>query len=64
MTLAEYLEKHGLSDKEFAEKSGLHFTEVWNYRTGRRQPRAKNVAAIEKATNGQVRAKDFAASAA
>lgn len=59
MRLADYLEKHGLSDKDFAVRTGLHYTEVWNYRTGRRQPGAKKVAAIEQATDGQVRAKDF-----
>jgi transcriptional regulator with XRE-family HTH domain len=59
MRLADYLKKHGLSDKDFAEKTGLHYTEVWNYRTGRRMPRADKVAAIEKATRGAVRAGDF-----
>lgn len=59
MKLADYLRKHGISDKTFAEKAGLHFTEVWNYRTERRMPRADKVAAIEKATGGEVRAKDF-----
>lgn len=63
MRLAAYLKKHGISDKAFADLTGLHFTEVWNYRTGRRQPRADKVAAIEAATKGQVRAKDFATAA-
>lgn len=61
MKLADYLRKRGISDKAFAEKTGLHYTEVWNYRTGRRQPRANKVAAIEEATRGLVKAKDFAA---
>lgn len=61
MTLAQYLERHGLSDAEFARKTGMHRTEVWNYRTGRRMPRADKAAAIEKATKGQVRARDLAA---
>lgn len=59
MTLAKYLERHRLSDAEFAEKAGMHRSEVWNYKTGRRQPRAKHVAAIEEATRGRVRAKDL-----
>lgn len=59
MRLASYLKKKGLSDKAFAALTDLHYTEVWNYRTGRRMPRADKVAAIEKATKGRVRAKDF-----
>ena len=60
MTLDAYMKKHKLSDAEFAEKTGLHRTEVWNYRTGHREPGAKKVALIEDATRGQVRARDFA----
>lgn len=59
MRLSDYLKKKGLSDKAFAEMTGLHYTEVWNYRTGRRLPRADKVAAIEEATRGRVRARDF-----
>lgn len=62
MRLEAYLKKHKLSDKAFAELTGLHYTEVWNYRTGRRLPLADKVAAIEAATKGQVRAKDFSKS--
>lgn len=63
MRLADYLKKHGLSDKQFAEKAGLHYTEVWNYRKGRREPLARKVALIEKATGGKVTAKDFSRAA-
>lgn len=59
MKLARYLKQQGLSDAEFGTRAGLHRTEVWNYRTGRRMPRADAVAAIEKATKGDVRARDF-----
>lgn len=63
MTLDAYLKKKGLSSVAFAEKTGLHRVEVWNYRTGRRQPRSDKLALIEKATRGSVRAKDFSKSA-
>lgn len=64
MTLAEYLEKNKLSDEDFAQRIGAHRTEIWNYRTGRRMPKADKVAAIEEATGGEVRAKDFISDAA
>jgi hypothetical protein len=61
MTLDEYLTSKRLSAAEFGRSCDppLHRTEVWNYRTGRRLPRADKVDAIEKATQGQVRAGDF-----
>lgn len=59
MKLEAYLKMAKLSDSEFADRLGCHRTEIWNYRTGRRMPRADTAAAIEKATKGRVRAKDF-----
>lgn len=63
MRLADWLLRHQMSDADFARRIGSHRTEVWNYRTGRRMPRADKVADIERATRGEVRAKDFRESA-
>lgn len=61
MRLSDWLEKNKLSDAAFGArcKPSMHRVEVWNYKTGRRIPRADKVAAIEEVTRGQVRAKDF-----
>ena len=64
MRLADYLKRNRLSCAEFAARLGIHRTEVWNYKTGRRQPRADKVALIEEVTRGKVRAKDFYRTAA
>lgn len=64
MKLEAYLKKAKLSDAEFAAQLGCHRTEIWNYRTGRRMPRADKAAAIEKATRGVVTSKDLAVKAA
>lgn len=64
MKLDAYMKKAKLSDADLAARLGCHRTEVWNYRTGRRQPRADRVAAIEKATGRVVTSKDLAVRAA
>lgn len=59
MTLADYLEKHEISDAAFAKRTGLARNVVWAYRKREREPRAAHVAVIERATQNKVRAKDL-----
>ena len=46
MTLASALKRLNLSDTEFAAAAGLHRTQVWSYRVGKRNPGSTNAQAI------------------
>lgn len=61
MTLDAYLKKHGEADAAFGArcKPRLHRTEVWKIKKGHRKPRSDKVAAIEAATDFQVKARDL-----
>jgi hypothetical protein len=62
VTLAEYLKREGLSDKEFGEKRcrpRLTRIEVWKLKSRLHNPRADKVAAVEHGSRGRVTAKDL-----
>lgn len=58
------MEKAGLSCREMADRCRqygvrCHWTDIWNYREGKRMPRADKVEAIRKASGGKVTSKDL-----
>lgn len=64
MTLAAWLAKTGTTQQQFSDLSGIPQHLISRYATGKRHPMARNILAIEKATNGQVSLKDWARHAA
>lgn len=60
MRLDEWMRRNKVSCAEFARRIDAHRTEVWNYATRRRAPRAARIVAIQKVTRGKVTAADFA----
>jgi transcriptional regulator with XRE-family HTH domain len=54
MTLHDWLEKSGMTQQEFAEKSGIPQPLVSRYSSGKGRPHLENALAIERATDGQV----------
>lgn len=59
MTLHEYLQQHGLTQVEFARRLNIRVSTLNGWRMGRRFPRAHDLAAIERETQGAVTARDF-----
>jgi ribosome-binding protein aMBF1 (putative translation factor) len=59
MKLAEWLDRHGWSNDDFAQAIGRHRTDVYRYRRGQHMPRAEIIAAIERVTHGAVTATDL-----
>ena len=59
MTLAEYMDKYDLLDREFAEEIGTHRPQVTIWRNGRVTPTFENMVRIFEATNGEVTPNDF-----
>lgn len=59
MTLDQYLRDQGLSLTAFAASIGRKPSQVHDWRSGRRTPRAEALADIQRATNGAVTAADF-----
>lgn len=62
MTLAEYLEAHGMSQTAFAETSGVPQQDISKYLRGR-LPRPERIRQIQEATNGAVALADWYAPA-
>lgn len=54
MTLHDWLEKTGMTQLEFSEKSGVPQPLVSKYAAGIRRPHLDYAIAIEKATGGKV----------
>ncbi len=61
MELSLYLKSHNVSLTALAQAIGVRVTTLHGYKDGRRKPPPKVIAAIEKYTDGAVRAADFVA---
>lgn len=61
MNLKEYLKANEITSETFAKSLGFSHGGVLKWITGERFPRPRVLAKIEKETNGQVTANDFAA---
>lgn len=59
MTLNEYLNKHGLTQSEFAVALGVTQGAVWHWLSGRKPVSAESCIAIERLTAGEVRCEDL-----
>jgi transcriptional regulator with XRE-family HTH domain len=59
MHLAEWLQKNGVSQDEFADRIKCDRTSVTRYVNGRRMPRREVLARIVAETSGAVTANDF-----
>lgn len=59
MDLAAYLEKHGISQEQFARTIGVSQGLVWQWLDGRTRITAERAVQIEKKTAGKVRRKDL-----
>lgn len=59
MQLGAYLNKHGISEKDFAAKIGTTHVSVNRYVNARRIPTRRIMTVIEKETGGAVKAQDF-----
>ena len=59
MNICEYLQKHDLSQDEFAKKVGVSQGLVWQWINGKTKVRAERVAGIEEATNGEITRHDL-----
>lgn len=59
MTLAAYLEKHGLTQAEFGRRVGMSRLVISRYARGIRFPRPSSIKAIQEATRGKVKFDDY-----
>ena len=59
MLLSEWLDRHGITNEDFAQAIGRHRTDVYRYKRGQHMPRAEIIAAIERETRGAVTATDL-----
>ncbi|MDG3439377.1 helix-turn-helix domain-containing protein [Nitrospirillum amazonense] len=59
MTLADYLQAHGLTAAEFARRIGRSRSTVARWCTGQRHPDAAAMRAIMEETGGAVMPNDF-----
>jgi transcriptional regulator with XRE-family HTH domain len=59
MTLSEYMAEIGLKDEPLAKMIGVERSTVTKLRLGTGKPSFKTLIAIERVTNGKVRASDF-----
>jgi DNA-binding transcriptional regulator YdaS (Cro superfamily) len=59
MTLAEYLKQNAITLTAFAASIGENIPTVHGWISGRRNPKLAALVAIERATDGAVRAADF-----
>jgi DNA-binding Xre family transcriptional regulator len=63
MKLAEYMAETGLKDKPLSKMVGVERSTVTKLRLGMGKPSFKTLIAIERVTDGKVRAADFAGEA-
>lgn len=54
MILKEYLQKSGTSAERFSVRSGVPFSSLYAYMSGRRKPSQSAAEKIEKASQGKV----------
>lgn len=59
MTLKEYLSAVGMTHAEFAEKIGIHRSNVSRFCSGDRRPDLTTLQRIYEVTGGKVEANDF-----
>lgn len=59
MKLAEYMQREGLSQAEFARRTGLSQPMVCLWLSGKRRPGLESALAIESATAGEVPASSW-----
>lgn len=59
MKLSEYLDRHGLQQKDFAEKAELHPSLLNRILKGTQKPSFNALKRITDATNGKVTFRDF-----
>lgn len=59
MTLADYLDKHGIKDGDFALRIGVDRSNVSRMRTSGQIPKPHVLRAIARETSGEVTADDF-----
>jgi transcriptional regulator with XRE-family HTH domain len=59
MTLKEYLKSQPITDAEFGAKIGVSQSQVTRIKNGQTSPSLAVIVAIEKATDGEVGAKDI-----
>jgi len=59
MTLKEYRTKHLLTVRDMAQLCGISSAVLCMLETGKRKPTFAHIIIIERATNRQVRFKDF-----
>jgi DNA-binding XRE family transcriptional regulator len=59
MNLKEFLEKHNIKQKDFAEQVGVCRNSIVNYIRGNRRPTAWICRRIERATQNRVRTDDL-----
>jgi transcriptional regulator with XRE-family HTH domain len=64
MTLAEFMELEGLSDKQVAAFTGRAQSNVFRWRKGHTKPDFGALVALERLSKGRVTASDFAVSEA
>ena len=60
--LAAYLEKNGLSTAAFASRCGANRSQIYRLLVGERGPSTALAVAIEEATGGAVRVRDWSTS--
>ncbi|WP_181166233.1 helix-turn-helix transcriptional regulator [Mesorhizobium sp. B2-6-7] len=63
MKLAQYISDHEMTDEAFAVTVGMSQSQISRIKRGISRPSWDSVAAIERATGGQVTASDFAQTA-
>lgn len=61
MKLDDYLERHNLTQKEFAESTGIHPVNLNKYIKGKKIPNISTALKIREATKGEVDICDFTA---
>jgi len=59
MTLEDWLQDSGETLSSLAIRCGVHPATVMRWKKGERRPRPRQMAALNRATGGQVRAQDF-----
>lgn len=59
MQLADYLDKHQISDADFAALLGVERQTVHRWRMGQRMPRPNDLLRIRKVTGNSVTPNDF-----
>jgi len=59
MKLDQFIKQHGMTQTQFAKRTGLSVSSISRIVKGERQPSLKVMQIIFRATDGKVRADDF-----